>query len=97
MVLERIGRRRPSSRSTPRTPRTTSGSAATGWPSGRWRSAPNVADLDRGRRVGNRADYQNLIRLGQMLNTVHFLAGYPVEPIDIHASVRHLDATVRRC
>jgi len=56
-------------------------------------SAPNVADLDRGRRIGNRADYQNLIRLSHMLNVVHFLAGYPVEPIDIHASVRHLDAT----
>ena len=56
-------------------------------------SAPNVADLDRGRRVGNHADYQNLLRLSQMLNSVHFLAGYPVEPIDIHPSVRHLDAT----
>jgi trimethylamine--corrinoid protein Co-methyltransferase len=55
-------------------------------------SAPNVADLDNGRRVGNRADYQNLIRLCQMLNPVHFFAGYPVEPIDIHASIRHLDA-----
>jgi trimethylamine--corrinoid protein Co-methyltransferase len=55
-------------------------------------SAPNVADLDHGRRVGNRADYQNLIRLGQMLNAVHFFGGYPVEPIDIHASIRHLHA-----
>jgi trimethylamine--corrinoid protein Co-methyltransferase len=55
-------------------------------------SAPNVADLDRGRRVGNHADYQNLIRLCQMLNIVHFFAGYPVEPIDLHASIRHLDA-----
>jgi trimethylamine---corrinoid protein Co-methyltransferase len=56
-------------------------------------SAPNVFDLDRGRRVGNRADYQNLVRLAQLLDVVHFLAGYPVEPIDIHASVRHLHAT----
>ena len=56
-------------------------------------SAPNVYDADHGRRIGNRADYQNLIRLTHMLNTVHFLGGYPVEPIDIHASVRHLDAT----
>jgi len=55
-------------------------------------SAPNVADLDRGRRVGNRADFQNLVRLAQMLNTVHFFAGYPVEPVDVHASIRHLDA-----
>ena len=56
-------------------------------------SAPNVADLDGGRRVGNRVDYQNLVKLSHMLTSVHFLAGYPVEPVDIHASVRHLDAT----
>jgi trimethylamine--corrinoid protein Co-methyltransferase len=55
-------------------------------------SAPNVVDADRGRRVGNRADYQDLIRLSQMLNVVHFFAGYPVEPVDIHPSVRHLHA-----
>ncbi len=55
-------------------------------------SAPNVYDADRGRRVGNRADYQDLIRLSQMLDVVHFFAGYPVEPVDIHASVRHLHA-----
>ena len=38
-------------------------------------SAPNVYDADRGRRVGNRADYQDLIRLTQMLDVVHFFAG----------------------
>ena len=59
-------------------------------------SPPNVADLDRGRRIGNRADYQNLLRLGQSLETVHFLAGYPVEPVDVHPSVRHLHALARR-
>ena len=56
-------------------------------------SPPNVADLDRGRRIGNRVDYQNLLRIGQMLDSVHFLAGYPVEPVDIHHGVRHLHAT----
>ena len=56
-------------------------------------SAPNAFDMDNGRRTGNHADYKNLIRLAQMLNSVHFLAGYPVEPIDLHASIRHLDAT----
>lgn len=55
-------------------------------------SPPNVADLDRGRRIGNRVDYQNLLRLAQSLNVIHFLAGYPVEPVDIHPSVRHLYA-----
>jgi trimethylamine--corrinoid protein Co-methyltransferase len=56
-------------------------------------SPPNVSDLDRGRRIGNREDYQNLLRLGQSLNAVHFLAGYPVEPVDLHHGVRHLHAT----
>jgi trimethylamine--corrinoid protein Co-methyltransferase len=56
-------------------------------------SPPNVADLDRGRRIGNREDYQNLLRLAQSLDSVHFLAGYPVEPVDLHAGVRHLLAT----
>ncbi len=56
-------------------------------------SPPNVADLDRGRRIGNREDYQNLLRLGQSLTPVHFLAGYPVEPVDIHHSIRYLHAT----
>ena len=59
-------------------------------------SPPNVADLDRGRRIGNRDDYQNLLRLGQSLNSVHFLAGYPVEPVDIHHGVRHLARDLRR-
>ena len=55
-------------------------------------SAPNACDLDRGRRTGNRADYQNFLRLAQSLESIHFIGGYPVEPIDIHASVRHLYA-----
>ena len=57
-------------------------------------SPPNVSDLDRGRRIGNREDYQNLLRLGQMLTAVHFLAGYPVEPVDLHHGVRYLHATL---
>ncbi len=56
-------------------------------------SPPNVADLDRGRRIGNREDYQNLLRLAQLLNSIHFLSGYPVEPVDVHHGVRHLHAT----
>ena len=55
-------------------------------------SAPNSFDREGGRRPGNQRDYQNFIRLGQSFNSIHVLGGYPVEPIDIHASVRHLDA-----
>ena len=55
-------------------------------------SAPNSFDRAGGRRPGNRRDYQNFIRLGQSFDSIHFIAGYPVEPIDIPASIRHLDA-----
>src|SRR6266404_4647675 len=55
-------------------------------------SAPNVSDLDRGRRPGNFEDYCNLLRLAQSLDIVQFLAGYPVEPADLPPSTRHLDA-----
>jgi len=55
-------------------------------------SAPNSADRAGGRRPGNHRDYQNFIRLGQSFDVIHFWGGYPVEPVDIHPSVRHLDA-----
>ncbi len=54
-------------------------------------SAPNCSDLDGGRRPGSHVDYQNLLRLGQSFNILHLTAGYPVEPVDLHASTRHLD------
>ncbi len=55
--------------------------------------SPNCSDLDRGRRSGTRADFQELVKLGQAFNILHVSGGYPVEPTDIHASVRHLLAT----
>jgi trimethylamine--corrinoid protein Co-methyltransferase len=56
-------------------------------------SAPNVSDLDRGRRTGNFEDFSNLLRLGQSLNITQLTGGYPVEPIDIPPDLRHLEAT----
>ncbi len=55
-------------------------------------SAPNACDFEGGRRVGCFADYLNFMRLGQMLPAVHMWGGYPVEPTDLHPSIRHLDA-----
>lgn len=55
-------------------------------------SPPNVSDLEGGRRRGNRKDYQDLLRLGQAINTIHLLGGYPVEPVDLPPATRHLDA-----
>ncbi len=54
-------------------------------------SAPNCSDRDNGRRPGNQTDYRNLVKLGQMHNILHCSGGYPVEPIDIHPSIRHLE------
>ena len=55
-------------------------------------SPPNYWDLELGRKVpGTRAHCANLLRLTQFFNCIHFAGGYPVEPVDIHASVRHLD------
>jgi trimethylamine--corrinoid protein Co-methyltransferase len=54
-------------------------------------SAPNCSDTDRGRRAGNQQDFRNLVKLGQMHNILHMTGGYPVEPIDIHPSIRHLE------
>ncbi|MTI06713.1 methyltransferase [Roseibium denhamense] len=54
-------------------------------------SAPNAVDRDGGRRPGNQQDFRNLLKLAQFFNIIHCVMGYPVEPVDIHASVRHLD------
>ncbi len=59
-------------------------------------SAPNSSDLDGGRRPGNQRDYQDFLRLIQAFNVVHFTAGYPVEPVDLHPATRHLDC-IRDC
>lgn len=56
-------------------------------------SAPYVGDAAGGRRAGNLHDFTELVRLSQVLNAVHVHCGYPVEPTDVHASVRHLHAT----
>ena len=56
-------------------------------------SPPNVSGLGSDRRSGNRKDFRRLVRLSQHLNVVHLHGGFPVEPADIHPSVRHLHAT----
>lgn len=54
-------------------------------------SAPNCSDLDNGRRPGNHADFRNFLKLAQMHNILMTTGGYPVEPVDIHPSIRHLE------
>jgi trimethylamine--corrinoid protein Co-methyltransferase len=50
-----------------------------------------VTDLDRGRRAGNWADFQDYVRLISALNVVHQEAGGPLEPTDLPVETRHLD------
>ncbi len=54
-------------------------------------SPPNYWDLATGKTPGTRAQCQDLLKLTQYFNCIHFAGGYPVEPVDVHASVRHLD------
>lgn len=56
-------------------------------------STPNFIGLDGVRHPGNRQDFQNLLKLTQVFNIIHFNSGYPVEPIDLHASIRHIETT----
>ncbi len=51
---------------------------------------PNCSDIERGRRPGTMADYEDFLRLGQLFNVVHVIGGYPVEPLDVPVPIRHL-------
>jgi trimethylamine--corrinoid protein Co-methyltransferase len=54
-------------------------------------SPPNAWDMERGKRSGDFETFKEFMKLTQYFNCIHVAGGYPVEPIDIHASVRHLD------
>ncbi len=54
-------------------------------------SPPNAWDLERGKRAGDFETFREFMKLTQYFNCIHVAGGYPVEPIDIHPSVRHLD------
>ena len=54
-------------------------------------SPPNAWDLVRGKRPGDFATFQEFIKLTQSFNCIHIAGGSPVEPVDIHPAMRHLD------
>ncbi len=54
-------------------------------------SPPSCSDLDRGRRTGDQESFRDFIKLTQYFNCIHMAGGYPVEPLDLHPSTRHLD------
>jgi len=55
-------------------------------------SPPNYWDVKLNAKVpGTRETCQNLIKLSQYFNCIHFVGGYLVDPVDLHANTRHLD------
>lgn len=54
-------------------------------------SPPNYSNLDEGRKTGTRKAYQDFLKFTHYFNCIHFAGGYPVEAMDIHPSIRHLD------
>ncbi len=53
--------------------------------------APNVHDCIGGRRAGNMADYEKLIKLGQHFNVLTFFGNQALAPQDLPVNNRHLD------
>ena len=54
-------------------------------------SPPNAWDMERGKRTGDFETFKEFVKMTQYFNCIHVAGGYPVEPVDVHPSVRHLD------
>ena len=91
-VMEMVGKAPDSFTLTPRNPARTLTVGGRHMLFGNVSSPPNYWDMSLGRKMpGTREMCANLLRLTQYFNCIHFAGGYPVEPVDIHPSVRHLD------
>ena len=53
--------------------------------------SPFVFDLDRGRRYATLNDFHDLVKLHQMLPSLHHSSGIVCEPVDVAVNKRHLD------
>jgi len=53
--------------------------------------APNVHDRINGRRAGNMADFETLMKFAQSFNCVHFMGNQVAPPIELPPNNRHLD------
>jgi trimethylamine--corrinoid protein Co-methyltransferase len=90
-VLEMLGRAPSTFTVTPRNPERAL-KMGDGWTAfGNVSSPPNYMDLKTPKESGTFARFEELVKLTQAFECIHFAGGYPVEPVDIHPSVRHLD------
>jgi trimethylamine---corrinoid protein Co-methyltransferase len=53
--------------------------------------APNLRDLERGRRYGDLEGFCDILKIANGLGVLHWQGGVVVEPVDIPVPVRHLD------
>ncbi|MGR3469042.1 MAG: trimethylamine methyltransferase family protein [Shimia sp.] len=91
-VMEMVGRAPSTFTLTPRNPDRAITVGGRNMVFGNVSSPPNYWDMELGKKVpGTREQCRNLLKLTQYFNCIHFAGGYPVEPVDLHASVRHLD------
>jgi len=54
--------------------------------------APNIRDLEGGRRYGDIEAFRNILKLTQALGVLHWQGGIVVEPVDVPVPIRHLYA-----
>jgi len=54
--------------------------------------APNITDLEGGRRYGDLAAFRNILKLTHALGILHWQGGIVVEPVDVPVATRHLAA-----
>jgi trimethylamine---corrinoid protein Co-methyltransferase len=52
--------------------------------------APNIRDLEGGRRYGDLAAFRNILKLTHTLGVLHWQGGIVVEPVDVPVATRHL-------
>ena len=52
--------------------------------------APNIPDLEGGRRYGDIEAFRNILKLTHALGVLHWQGGIVVEPVDVPVAVRHL-------
>src|SRR6516162_201208 len=52
--------------------------------------APNIRDLEGGRRYGDIEAFRNILKLTHALGILHWQGGIVVEPVDVPVPIRHL-------
>lgn len=90
-VMEMVGRAPAAFTLTPRNPERALPVGGRSLLFGSVGSPPGYWDLETGRVAGFMEGFRSLVKLTQHFDCIHFSGGYPVEPADVPAPLRHLD------